>query len=114
MSVDAIQLANESDGELHHDPYLGLLPLSVLKEQIHSFNNLIMTASSFKSKHALVACYKNSQQSRRDPGVKQQLIYLIVLLTRRPTKPRSSHVSTANCLDLLHTAELWLGQQLSG
>lgn len=33
MSVDAIQLANQSDGKLHHVPYLGLLPLSVLKQQ---------------------------------------------------------------------------------
>lgn len=32
MSVDAIQLANQSDGKFHHNPYLGLLPLSVLWE----------------------------------------------------------------------------------
>lgn len=32
MSVDAIQLANQSDGKLHHDPYLGMLPFFVLKE----------------------------------------------------------------------------------
>lgn len=34
MSVDAIQLANQSDGKLHHVPYLGMLPLSVLKQHI--------------------------------------------------------------------------------
>ena len=34
MSVDAVQLANQSDGKLHHDADLGLLPLSVLKQQI--------------------------------------------------------------------------------
>lgn len=31
MSVDAVQLASESDSKLHHDPYLGMLPLFVLK-----------------------------------------------------------------------------------
>lgn len=34
MSVDAVQLANQSNGKLHHDPDLSLLPLPVLKEHV--------------------------------------------------------------------------------
>lgn len=33
MSVDAVQLADQSDGELHHDADLRLLPLFVLRVQ---------------------------------------------------------------------------------
>lgn len=34
MSVDAIQLANQSDSKLYHDADLGLLPLPILKEHV--------------------------------------------------------------------------------
>lgn len=33
MSVDAVQLPSQSDSKFHHNPYLGLLPLSVLEER---------------------------------------------------------------------------------
>lgn len=74
-----------------------------------------MTASSFTvciydMRTQLWAC----NQSRCDPDLTQDLLHLIVLLTRRPTKPRGRHVRAANCFDLLHAAELWLGQQLFG
>lgn len=36
MSVDAVQLAVQGDGKLHHVPYLGLLLLCVLEEQNQS------------------------------------------------------------------------------
>lgn len=57
MSVDAIQLANESDGKLHHDPNLGLLPLSVLKDQIiqQPHYDSLKLCFDDKSKHVLMA-----------------------------------------------------------
>lgn len=36
MSVDAVQLADQSDGKLHHDSNLRLLPLFVLQVQTKS------------------------------------------------------------------------------
>lgn len=51
MSVDAIQLANQSDGKLHHDSYLGMLPFFVLKEHKAGFLWLL-----HRSRSVLVAC----------------------------------------------------------
>lgn len=39
--------------------------------------------------------------------------YLVFISNRCERQPRSSHVSAANCLNLLHRGEFRLGQKLS-
>lgn len=47
-----------------------------------------------------------------DHDLRHQFPYLIVFLTWCPTQASSSHVRAADRFDLLHTTELWFGQQL--